>query len=80
MDEAGIDFWLTPSAPGVAPHGLRSTGNPIMNLPWTHAGMPALTLPTGTDPTTGLPLGTQFVARRGADEALVAWAAARGVK
>ena len=79
MDEAGIDFWLTPSAPGVAPHGLRSTGNPIMNLPWTHAGMPALTLPTGTDPVTGLPLGTQFVARRGADETLLAWAA-RGKK
>lgn len=74
MVEAGIDFWLAPSAPGIAPHGLDSTGNPIMNLPWTHAGMPTLTLPTGTDPATGLPLGTQFVARRGGDEALLAWA------
>jgi Asp-tRNA(Asn)/Glu-tRNA(Gln) amidotransferase A subunit family amidase len=73
MNEAGLDMWLAPSAPGSAPHGIKSTGNPIMNLPWTHAGLPTLTLPTGRDPKTGLPLGTQFVARRGMDERLVAW-------
>jgi Asp-tRNA(Asn)/Glu-tRNA(Gln) amidotransferase A subunit family amidase len=33
MGEAGIDMWLSPSAPGPAPKGLDSTGNPVMNLP-----------------------------------------------
>jgi Asp-tRNA(Asn)/Glu-tRNA(Gln) amidotransferase A subunit family amidase len=44
-----------------------------MNLPWTQAGMPALGLPTGWD-AAGLPLGTQFIASRGQDENLLAWA------
>ncbi len=44
-----------------------------MNLPWTHAGLPAVTLPAGTA-ANGLPLGMQFVARYDADEELLAWA------
>ncbi len=44
-----------------------------MNLPWTHAGLPAVTIPAGTA-TNGLPLGMQFVARYDADEELLAWA------
>ena len=47
MDRAGIDAWLAPSAVGPAPHGLGSTGEPAMNLPWTHAGMPVINLPVG---------------------------------
>ena len=31
-----------PPAPGPPPRGLAATGDPVMNLPWTHAGMPAL--------------------------------------
>ena len=45
-----------------------------MNLPWTHTGMPALTLPAGRA-RNGLPLGMQLVAPFGADEQLMAWAA-----
>jgi Asp-tRNA(Asn)/Glu-tRNA(Gln) amidotransferase A subunit family amidase len=45
-----------------------------MNLPWTHAGMPAVTLPAGA--SDGLPLGLQLSARFGADEQLLAWAEA----
>jgi Asp-tRNA(Asn)/Glu-tRNA(Gln) amidotransferase A subunit family amidase len=71
MAQKGIDFWLTPSATGPAPRGLDSTGNPMMSLPWTHAGFPMLTLPTGHSAETGLPLGTQIVARWGEDERLV---------
>jgi Asp-tRNA(Asn)/Glu-tRNA(Gln) amidotransferase A subunit family amidase len=43
-----------------------------MNLPWTHAGMPAITLPAGRS-KNGLPLGLQLVAPFGEDEQLLAW-------
>ena len=72
MDEHGIDAWVSPSATGPAPEGLASTGNPAMNLPWTHAGLPAVSLPAGLA-SNDLPLGLQVAARFGADEALLAW-------
>ncbi len=72
MAQAGIDLWVCPSALGPAPEGIHATGDPNMNLPWTHAGMPAITLPAGRS-KNGLPLGLQFVAPFGADEKLVAW-------
>jgi Asp-tRNA(Asn)/Glu-tRNA(Gln) amidotransferase A subunit family amidase len=72
MAHAGIDLWVSPSAPGPAPQGIDSTGDPNMNLPWTHAGMPVITLPAGKA-GNGLPLGLQLVAPFGADEDLVAW-------
>ncbi|HEU4751796.1 MAG TPA: amidase family protein [Armatimonadota bacterium] len=43
-------------------------------MPWTHAGMPAITLPAGRA-ASGLPLGLQCVARAGMDEQLLRWAA-----
>jgi Asp-tRNA(Asn)/Glu-tRNA(Gln) amidotransferase A subunit family amidase len=70
MDLHGIDLWITPPAPGPPPLGLESTGDPVMNLPWTHAGMPALALPVGRD-ADGLPHGIQLVARAGDDEVLL---------
>jgi Asp-tRNA(Asn)/Glu-tRNA(Gln) amidotransferase A subunit family amidase len=72
MDEHGLDLWLAPSAPGPAPLGLDSTGDPVMNLPWTYAGLPAVSLPAGA--MDGLPLGLQVVGRWRADEQLLAWA------
>jgi Asp-tRNA(Asn)/Glu-tRNA(Gln) amidotransferase A subunit family amidase len=73
MDEASIDLWIAPSTVGPAPRGLESTGDPVMNLPWTQAGLPALTLPCGTEPD-GLPLGLQLIARWYDDERLLSWA------
>ncbi len=73
MSEASIDLWVSPSAPGPAPAGLTTTGNSNMNVPWTHAGMPAITLPVGKA-ANSLPLGLQLVAATMADEKLVAWA------
>ena len=73
MDREGIDVWICPAAPGPAPRGLGSTGNPIMNLPWTYMGLPAVTVPAGRA-TNGLPLGLQCVARWNEDEALLVWA------
>jgi len=71
MAREGSDLWVTPSALGPAPEGIHATGDPNMNLPWTHAGMPAITLPAGKA-KNGLPLGLQFVARFGEDEKLIA--------
>jgi Asp-tRNA(Asn)/Glu-tRNA(Gln) amidotransferase A subunit family amidase len=68
-----IDLWCCPSATGPAPIGLNSTGDSNMNLPWTHAGMPAITLPAGRA-QNGMPLGMQLVAPFDADEQLMAWA------
>ncbi len=73
MDEHGLDLWASPSAVGAAPAGLDSTGDPVMNLPWTHAGFPALNLPSGVA-ANGLPLGLQLAGRFGQDEELLAWA------
>jgi Asp-tRNA(Asn)/Glu-tRNA(Gln) amidotransferase A subunit family amidase len=73
MADYDVDLWVTPAAVGAAPYGIQATGDPNMNLPWTHAGMPALTLPAGHD-ENDLPFGLQFVAHFGADEELMAWA------
>ncbi|MGH8869252.1 MAG: amidase [Actinomycetes bacterium] len=73
MADAGVDLWVTPAAPGPAPRGLESTGDPVMSLPWSYVGMPSVSLPAGLT-EGGLPLGIQCVARPDADERLLAWA------
>jgi Asp-tRNA(Asn)/Glu-tRNA(Gln) amidotransferase A subunit family amidase len=62
---------VSPSAPGAAPAGLAYTGDPVMNLPWTALGVPAISIPM---PVLGLPLGLQLVSEAGRDSALVALA------
>jgi Asp-tRNA(Asn)/Glu-tRNA(Gln) amidotransferase A subunit family amidase len=71
--DRGVDCWVAPAAPGPAPEGLDYTGDAIMNLPWTAAGVPAVTLPVETT-DSGLPLGLQCVGAYGADEDLLGWA------
>jgi Asp-tRNA(Asn)/Glu-tRNA(Gln) amidotransferase A subunit family amidase len=73
MTQNGIDLWVCPSAPGPAPEGINTTGNSIMNLPWTHAGLPVISLPAGRA-GNGLPLGLQCAGASMADEHVVAWA------
>lgn len=68
-----IDLWISPSAAGPAPRGLESTGDPVMNLPWTQAGLPALNLPAGKN-QAGLPMGLQVVGNWYKDESLLFWA------
>ena len=72
MAQAGIDLWVCPAALGPAPEGLQVTGDPSMNLPWTHAGMPAISLPAGAA-ANGLPVGLQLIAETEEDEMLLAW-------
>ncbi len=74
MDAHALDLWACPPATGPAPAGIEATGDPAMNLPWSHAGMPAVSVPAGFA-ANGLPLGLQVVARAGTDESLLAWTA-----
>ena len=64
------DAILTPPAPGTAPKGLKSTGNPAFCSLWTLVGLPALTLPL-LKGENGLPLGIQLIGRRGFDARLL---------
>lgn len=73
MDDAGVDLWIAPAATGTAPRGLESTGDAVMNLPWTHCGLPALNLPSGKD-ESGLPYGLQLIGKWHEDEVTLAWA------
>ncbi|MEQ1717420.1 MAG: amidase [Hyphomicrobium sp.] len=73
------DAILTPAAPGAAPGGLASTGNPMFNALWTYLGMPCISLPLLE--VDGLPLGVQLVAARGDDAGLLRvakWLLAKG--
>jgi Asp-tRNA(Asn)/Glu-tRNA(Gln) amidotransferase A subunit family amidase len=65
---------LTPAAPGPAPLGLDSTGDPRMNSTWTALGTPAVSVPMAWD--GALPVGLQITARRGDDAMLLDFAVA----
>ncbi len=67
MRQHGIDLWICPPAIGTAPAGIAATGDPIMDLPWTHAGLPALTIPTHYS-ADNLPFGLQIIGAAGRDE------------
>jgi len=54
------DALLTPAAPGEAPEGLETTGNPAFCTPWTFCGVPAISLPLLQGPND-LPIGVQLV-------------------
>jgi Asp-tRNA(Asn)/Glu-tRNA(Gln) amidotransferase A subunit family amidase len=64
---ADFDVILTASAPGAAPHGFGSTGNPMFNRLWTLMGAPCINVPGLHD--GDLPLGIQIVGRFGRDRA-----------
>lgn len=71
--KAGADLWITPATVSAAPRTRRNTGDPAMNLPWTHAGLPALAIPAG-HAGNELPLGVQLAANFRKDEKLLGWA------
>ncbi len=68
------DVLLTLSAPGEAPHGLASTGDPVFNRAWTMLHVPCVTVPAGVG-ALGLPIGVQIVGRIGDDHRVLAVAA-----
>lgn len=67
------DVLVVPAAPGEAPNGLNSTGDPIFSQLWTLLHGPAVTIPAGRGPS-GLPLGIQLVSPRGHDLQVLACA------
>ncbi|MBL8064100.1 MAG: amidase [Anaerolineales bacterium] len=73
MTDNSIDLWICPPAIGPAPKGLESTGDPVMCLPWTQIGFPAINIPT-TKNEEGLPMGLQVVGKWNTDESLLSWA------
>ncbi len=77
--EQRYDAILTPAAPGAAPKGIASTGDPAFCTLWTLCGMPAISLPL-LQSTNGLPIGVQLVGPRLGDARLLRtarWLAAR---
>jgi Asp-tRNA(Asn)/Glu-tRNA(Gln) amidotransferase A subunit family amidase len=68
------DAVITLAAPGAAPVGLGSTGNPVFNVPASMLGIPAVSLPLLS--TDGLPLGLQIAGFGGEDARLFAVATA----
>ena len=70
----GHDALLSPTAPGPAPAGLASTGDAWFCAPWSSAGVPAITLPSGVAPG-GLPFAIQLVSAAGREAALLGVAA-----
>jgi Asp-tRNA(Asn)/Glu-tRNA(Gln) amidotransferase A subunit family amidase len=71
---AAFDAILTLSAPGEAPLGLESTGNPVFNADWTLLRLPCINLP-GLKAPSGKPVGIQLVGKPRGDAALLAVAA-----
>jgi Asp-tRNA(Asn)/Glu-tRNA(Gln) amidotransferase A subunit family amidase len=56
---AEVDAVISVTAPGAAPVGLESTGNPVFAAPGSLLGAPAISLPLLND--DGLPLGLQVL-------------------
>src|SRR5262249_27893349 len=80
--EQRSDAILTPAAPGTAPKGLTSTGEPIFSTLWTLCGMPAVSVPL-MQGENGLPLGVQLVGPRDGDARLLRtarWLVRRGTQ
>jgi len=57
---AGYDAIVAPAAPGAAPEGLHSTGNPCMSRPWQYLGSCQIALPLALC-SNRLPLGVQLI-------------------
>ena len=70
---ADCDLFLTASAPGEAPKGLSSTGDPKFSRAWNLIGGPSVTLPAGKG-RTALPPGVQLVGHLFKDDDLIAHA------
>jgi aspartyl-tRNA(Asn)/glutamyl-tRNA(Gln) amidotransferase subunit A len=71
---ADHDALLSPTAASPAPEGLSATGDPWFCAPWSFAGVPACSLPSGLSPL-GLPHAVQLVSSAGRDATLLAVAA-----
>jgi amidase len=71
---ARYDALVSPTAAGPAPKSLESTGDPYFCAPWSFAGMPSISLPTGLAPD-GLPYAVQLTGAPWGEARLLAAAA-----
>ena len=71
---ARYEALVSPTATGPAPKGLESTGEPYFCAPWSSAGMPSISLPTGLA-HDGLPFAVQLTGAPWAEARLLAAAA-----
>jgi amidase len=72
----GFDVVIGAAVRDVAPIARPLAGDDyVFTLPWSLAGWPAISLPAGTDPSTGLPLAVQIAAPRWYDHVALAVAA-----
>ena len=70
LQHEGLHGWICPASKTLPPPGIGSTGDPIMNLPWTFTGVPAISIPAGTS-RDNLPLSLQLVGDFGFDAELL---------
>ncbi len=68
---ASVDAALMPTTPAPAPADLTTTGDPVFQAPWTSAGLPTITLPSGLS-ASGLPLGVQLAGQPFTEGSLLA--------
>ena len=67
----GVDALLTPTTPTPAPRDLNTTGDAVFQSPWTFAGLPTVTIPSGLS-QAGLPMGIQMAGPPFAEARLLA--------
>jgi aspartyl-tRNA(Asn)/glutamyl-tRNA(Gln) amidotransferase subunit A len=68
---AAHDALLSPTAPSTAPEGLAWTGDASLCAPWSSAGVPSTSLPSGVAAASGLPLAVQLVQAAGGEARLL---------
>jgi amidase len=74
---ADVDLVLGPVVADVAPIARPLSGEDyVFTLPWSLTGWPAISLPAGADPATGLPVAVQIAAPRWRDHDVLAAALA----
>lgn len=66
-----VEYLLMPAAPGPAPRGLTTTGDPSFNSPSSFVGFPAITIPSGLN-AAGMPLAVQLMGPAFAEDRLLA--------
>jgi len=71
---ADYDAVISPTAPAPPPRGLAWTGDASLCAPWSSAGFPAVSLPTGVA-ASGLPYAIQLIAVPARHDALLHFAA-----
>ncbi|MBI2202902.1 MAG: amidase [Candidatus Rokubacteria bacterium] len=71
---AECDALISPTAPATAPRGLGWTGDASLCAPWSSAGTPSISLPSGVD-AAGLPHAIQLVGAAHTESRLLSVAA-----